>query len=88
MQASIDNIDDLLEEWEQLKHKQYPNPSNKDEVMSFVCWKMTIDEYAKDLRTSRLENNKDKERKCTKNFINAYNSFSKDYVFKVLTNDR
>ena len=87
MQA-LTNVDELLEEWELLKHKQYPNPSNKDEVMSFVCWKMTIDDYAKELRTSRLENNKLKEDNCTSNFIKAYNQFSKDYIFKVLTNDR
>jgi hypothetical protein len=80
------NVDTLLEEWELLKHQQYPNPANKDEVMAFICWKMTIDEHAKNLRTSRLENNKDKETVCTKKFIRAYNNFSKDYVYRVLKN--
>jgi hypothetical protein len=88
MLALTNNVDELLEEWEHLKHRQYPNPSNKDQVMAFICWKMVIDDHARDLRTSRLENNKDKEFKCTKNFIDAYTEFSKDYVFKVLTDDR
>lgn len=85
MQA-LTNVDDLLEEWELLKHQHYPNPANKDEVMAFICWKMVIDQHAKNLRTSRLENNKDKETTCAKNFIKAYNSFSKEYIYRVLKN--
>ena len=87
MQVST-NVDDLLEEWEQLKHLKNPDAITKDEIMAYICWKMVIDQYAQGLRNARLTNNKDNEQESTRLFIDAYIRFSQDFVFKVLKNDR
>jgi len=85
MQIS-DNIDELLEEWERIKHTPYTDVANKDEIMAFICWKMVIDEHAQGLRNARLTNNKDSEQAASDLFKDAYIRFSKDFVFKVLKN--
>ena len=83
---ALTNVDDLLEEWELLKQKHYPNLGDKDEVMAFVCWKMTIEDHAMRLRTARLINNKVIEQRSTDQFVDAYTRFSKEFIFKVLKN--
>ena len=88
MQALTDNIDDLLEEWEEIKHRPMHNRSvaDDDSRLKFVLQKFEIIEYSQKLRHARLVNNVKDEEKYAEKFVTAYTNFSKNYVFGILKN--
>lgn len=88
MQALTNSIDDLLEEWEEIKHKLRSNHSllDNDARLKFVMKKFELMEYSQKLRQARLVNNVKDEAEYAEKFVTAYTAFSKDYVFGILKN--
>lgn len=88
MQVSIDNVDDLLEEWEQVKRKRSPYTDGIEDLTDYIKMKAEIDRYAHSIRYARLTNNQSDELSHTIKFVGSYTQFAKEYVYRVLKNDR
>lgn len=87
MQQS-NNVDDLLEQWEQVKNTPIPTPCSLTEALEFTRLKNTISDLSRQIRNSRLENDTHAEEYYLKYFNELYDSFSKDFVYRVLKNDK
>ena len=57
MQALIDNVDDLLAEWEQVKRKRLPYTAGMEDLTDYIKYKTEIDGYEYNIRYARLTNN-------------------------------
>jgi hypothetical protein len=88
MQASANNLDDLLEEWEQVKRKRLPFTSGMEDLTDYIQYKTEIEGYAHNIRCARLTNNQIEESQFAIKFIESYNQFAKDYVYRVLKDDK
>ena len=86
MQLSIDedDIDELLVGWETLKHTPIPIPSSLDDALNFTLLKDSVSLLSHLIRTSRLENNYEDEEHYTSHFYSCYDTFMKEYVFRIL----
>jgi hypothetical protein len=87
MQA-LTNVDDLLAEWEQIKRKRLPNTAGIEDLTDYIKYKTEIEGYAHNIRYARLTNNQDQESEFAVKFIESYSQFAKDYVYRVLKDDK
>lgn len=89
MQQSTSNIDDLLDEWEQIKYvTSHIGPNDELDIFEYMRLKGLLMTYSHELRFARLNNDAKTEQEYTVKFTEAYNNFVKDFVFKVLKNER
>ena len=84
----LQSIDELLEEWEQIKKLQCPTAVDIADVSRYAKSKTRVDELAQTIRNSRLLNDRDTEVSSTTKFIEAFYDFNKDFVFRTLKNGR
>lgn len=87
MQASVNNVDDLLEEWEQIKRKRLPYTAGMEDLTDYIKYKTEIEGYAHHIRYARLTNNQFEESEYAVKFIESYTQFARDYVYRVLKDD-
>jgi hypothetical protein len=87
MPVSVDNVNDMLEEWEQIRYVSSHISSNDVDILDYMRRKGQIMHYSQELRYARLINNTQIEQEYTVKFTEAYTTFIKDFVFKVLKND-
>jgi len=91
MQIS-DNINDMLEQWENVRHRPCPSSDNNDNLTGlenlnqYMSAKRVVDKLANLIRLSRLENNKKDEEVYSKQFLVLYNLFDKDFMYRILKN--
>lgn len=90
MQQLINNVDDLLEEWEEIKYvSSHISPDdNIDDIMDYMQRTCQLMHYSQELRYARLVNNAADEAEYTAKFIEAYTNFSKDFIFRILKNGK
>jgi len=88
MQMLDNNLDDLLEAWENIKDLPIPVPCTLNEALEFTDLKQTLTTLSHKIRNSRLENDIFTEEICLEQFCNVYNTFSKEYVYRILKNER
>jgi hypothetical protein len=89
MQVSIDDVNAMLEEWEQLKYvSAHIGPNDQTTILAYMQAKCQIMHYSQQLRRARLVNNVDSEQEYTIKFTEAYTAFIKDFIFRVLKNDK
>ena len=81
------NIDELLEQWDEVKTISCPRSSSMVDVIIHECAKNEVDCLAQDVRIRRLENKKSTKSRHIEEFVNAYYAFTKQFVFKILKND-
>jgi hypothetical protein len=87
MQASTNNVDDLLEEWEEIKYvSSHISPDDDIDILDYMQRKSQLMHYSQELRYARLVNNTKDEAEYAAKFIEAYTSFSRDFIFRVLKN--
>lgn len=86
MQALTNNVDDLLAQWEEIKYCSSHIRSDDIDILDYMRRKGQLMHYSQELRYARLQNNIDVEAEYTAKFIEAYTSFSKDFIFRVLKN--
>ena len=82
------SINELLEEWEQIKQLGCPTAVDIIDVSEYAHAKSLVDALAQEIRNSRLLNDQSKEVRSTTKFIEAYCDFSRDFLFRTLKNDR
>jgi hypothetical protein len=87
MPVSVDNVNDMLEEWEQIRYVSSHISSNDVDILDYMRRKGQIMHYSQELRYARLINDTQIEQEYTVKFAEAYTTFIKDFVFKVLKND-
>jgi hypothetical protein len=87
MQVS-DSIDDLLEEWEYIKRKRLPYAAGIEDLSDYIRSKAEIEGYAHSIRNARLTNDHNQESEFSVKFVESYTQFAKDYVYRVLKDDR
>jgi hypothetical protein len=88
MQA-LTNVDELLAQWEEIKYlSSHISPNDNIDILDYMRRKGQLMHYSQELRHARLINNTKTEQEYTIKFIEAYNDFIKDFVFRVLKNDR
>ena len=88
MQA-LTNVDELLAQWEEIKYcSSHIGPDDDIDILDYMHRKGQLMEYSQELRYARLQNNTKVEAEYTAKFIEAYTNFSKDFIFRVLKNDR
>ena len=87
MQQLTNNVDELLEQWEQVKYLSSHISSTDDtDILDYMRRKAQLMTYSQELRYARLMNNTKVEADYTIKFIEAYNAFSKDFIFRILKN--
>ena len=87
MQQLTNNVDELLEQWEQVKYLSSHISSTDDtDILDYMRRKAQLMHYSQELRFARLSNNTIDEADYTTKFIEAYTTFSKDFIFRILKN--
>ena len=82
----LTNVDEMLEQWEQIKKLSCPRGDGFYDVIVHECAKNDVEAYAQQIRKSRLVNDiKVEEEACIK-FEELYLEFTKNFVFRVLKN--
>jgi hypothetical protein len=84
----LTNVNDMLEEWEQIKYvSSHISPADDIDILDYMRRKSQITNYSQELRYARLINDIKSEQEHTIKFTEAYTTFIKDFVFRVLKND-
>lgn len=78
------NIDDMLESWDKIKDCAIPTPCTLDEALKFSKTKDDINSSIHSLRVSRMQMDSLAEEFWTKNIIEQYEKFNKEFVFRIL----
>ena len=87
MQQSINPVDELLEQWEEMKYcSSHITPTDDIDILDYMRRKGQLMAYSQELRYARLQNNTEVEAEYTTKFVEAYTNFSKDFIFRVLKN--
>jgi hypothetical protein len=87
MQQLINNVDDLLEQWEEVKYlSSHIGPNDNIDILDYMNRKGQLIHYSQELRYARLSNNIIDEAEYTTKFVEAYTTFSKDFIFRILKN--
>lgn len=87
MQQLINNVDDLLEQWEEVKYlSSHIGPNDNIDILDYMNRKGQLIHYSQELRYARLSNNIIDEAEYTTKFVEAYTNFSKDFIFRILKN--
>lgn len=87
MQQLTNPVDELLEQWEEVKYLSSHITSADDiGILDYMRRKAQLMSYSQELRYARLQNNTVVEAEYTAKFIEAYTSFSKDFIFRILKN--
>jgi hypothetical protein len=85
---ALTNVNDMLEEWEQIKYvSSHISPTDDIDILDYMRRKSQLMHYSQELRYARLINDTQIEQEYTVKFTEAYTTFIKDFVFKVLKND-
>lgn len=85
---ALTNVNDMLEEWEQIKYvSSHISPDDEVDILDYMRRKGQLMHYSQELRYARLINDTQIEQEYTVKFAEAYTTFIKDFVFKVLKND-
>lgn len=85
---ALTNVNDMLEEWEQIKYvSSHISPTDDIDILDYMRRKSQLMHYSQELRYARLVNDTQIEQEYTIKFTEAYNTFIKDFVFRVLKND-
>lgn len=82
--SEYDDINDLLEQWEQLKNTPIPVPISLNDALEFTKLKDTISNLSHQIRTSRLENSIKAEAYYISHFYVCYYCFTEQFVFRIL----
>jgi hypothetical protein len=84
----LTNVNDMLEEWEQIKYvSSHISPTDDIDILDYMRRKSQLMHYSQELRYARLINDIKSEQEYTIKFTEAYTTFIKDFVFRVLKND-
>lgn len=87
MQPLSSNVDELLEQWEEVKYiSSHITSSDDTNILDYMRRKAQLMTYSQELRYARLSNDTAAEEEYTAKFIEAYTTFSKDFIFRVLKN--
>ena len=87
MQQSINPVDELLEQWEEVKYlSSHITPTDDIDILDYMHRKSQLMHYSQELRYARLSNNIIDEADYTAKFIEAYTNFSRDFIFRILKN--
>ena len=87
MQQLTNPVDELLEQWEEVKYLSSHITSSDDiDILDYMRRKGQLMAYSQELRYARLSNNTEVEAEYTTKFVEAYTNFSKDFIFRVLKN--
>jgi hypothetical protein len=87
MQQLINNVDELLAQWEEIKYvSSHIGPNDNIDILDYMNRKGQLIHYSQELRFARLSNNTIDEADYTAKFIEAYTTFSKDFIFRILKN--
>jgi len=87
MQQLTNNVDELLEQWEEVKYlSSHIGPNDSIDILDYMHRKGQLMHYSQELRYARLSNDTASEAEYTAKFIEAYTSFSKDFIFRILKN--
>ena len=87
MQQLINPVDELLEQWEEVKYLSSHITSADDiDILDYMHRKGQLMQYSQELRYARLSNNIIDEADYTAKFIEAYTNFSRDFIFRILKN--
>lgn len=78
------NVDDLLEQWEQVKRVSCPRSDSMTEAITHECAKNDVEAYATSIRNCRLNNNLTDEPYYIEKFIDSYNKFTSTFVYRIL----
>ena len=83
----LTNVDEMLAQWEEVKYlSSHISPTDDIDILDYMQRKGQLMHYSQELRYARLVNNTKNEDEYTTKFIEAYTSFSKDFIFRVLKN--
>jgi hypothetical protein len=87
MQPLINPVDELLEQWEEMKYcSSHIGPNDDIDILDYMRRKGQLMAYSMELRYARLSNNNIVEAEYTEKFVEAYTNFSRDFIFRVLKN--
>ncbi len=87
MQQLINNVDELLAQWEEVKYlSSHIGPTDNIDILDYMQRKSQLMQYSQELRYARLSNDAIGEAEYTAKFIEAYTNFSKDFIFRILKN--
>ena len=87
MQQLTNNVDELLEQWEEMKYcSSHITPNYDLDILDYMNRKGQLMHYSQELRYARLSNNIIDEADYTAKFIEAYTNFSRDFIFRILKN--
>ena len=87
MQQLTNPVDELLEQWEEMKYcSSHISPTDDTDILDYMRRKSQLVHYSQELRFARLSNNTIDEADYTAKFIEAYTTFSKDFIFRILKN--
>lgn len=82
----LPDVDAYMEQWEHLKNCSVPTPCSLDEAIRFTHLKNVISDISHLIRKCRLENDTEAEMWYEDIFIENYEEFEKDFVFRTLKN--
>ena len=87
MQQLTNSVDELLEQWEEVKYlSSHIGPHDNIDILDYMQRKSQLMHYSQELRYARLSNDAIGEAEYTAKFIEAYTNFSKDFIFRILKN--
>lgn len=87
MQQLTNPVDELLEQWEEIKYlSSHIGPNDNIDILDYMHRKGQLMQYSQELRYARLSNNIIDEADYTAKFIEAYTNFSRDFIFRILKN--
>ena len=78
------SIDELLDQWYQLKDAPIPVPTTLVEAVKFSNIKDEISSQVHALQISKLQNDSVAEEFWSNTFRNSYEQFAKEYLYRVL----
>ena len=78
------SIDELLEQWHQLKDAPIPVPTTLVEAVKFSNIKDEITSQVHALQISKLQNDSVAEKYWSNTFRTSYEQFAKEYLYRVL----
>jgi hypothetical protein len=89
MQQLTNPVDELLAQWEEIKYvSSHIGPNDDIDILDYMNRKGELMAYSQELRYARLSNNAADEAEYTAKFIEAYTTFSKDFIFRILKNGK
>lgn len=83
MQQST-NINDLLEQWDQYRNCSIPVPCTLQEALEFTEHKTQINKLVHNIQNDRFNSSSSIEDE--QQFVKLFESFSREYVYKILKN--